>query len=191
VRYGALLALGACSFDVPAGAIDAPSRDARADGPPADVLPIDAPPIDAPLPPPIDAPPDAFACPPGYVASGGSLYRFVTTPKAWLDAETDCDDDGAGTHLAIAPTSAELATIDAMTTASTTWVGLSDRTKMLWQWVDGSLGPVLDATNFGRCGSYYNAAGNNGSKHLQDEDCTRTKNFMCECDMIEPDPTAF
>jgi hypothetical protein len=87
--------------------------------------PVDAAVDDAPPPPPVDAgvdapppPPDAAAptCPGGYVAVDGlaSRYRVVTSQyRRWTGAEADCEDDGAGTHLVVLDSAAELALLDA------------------------------------------------------------------------------
>jgi hypothetical protein len=92
---------------------------------------------------PADAPPDTLppTCPAEYGEAGGSRYRFVSTASAWLAAEADREDDGFGTHLAVIADVAELAQVDALSSASNTWVGLSNLSTV-WRWVDGTTGPT-------------------------------------------------
>lgn len=134
----------------------------------------------------LDATVDAApTCPADYMPLNGSLYRFVPDLSAWIAAELDCEDDGFGTHLVVDPTNGDM---DAISSASNTWVGLSNLSTA-WRWVDGTSGPSLDS-NVNRCGRYFDATGG-GPKGMQESDCANTLPYVCECDLVEPDPDAF
>jgi hypothetical protein len=180
-----LLALG-CSFDPPlvrSGA-DAPADGASfadgADGP----IVIDAGLFDARPP---DARVDAPPCPGDY--PGG--YRFVAVGATWTAAEADCENDGVGTHLMVLDTSAEgTELVDSLSTASRTWFGSSDRRiESNWRWVTGGTAPNLGSTEASDCGYYYiHSAGIPGQ---QQEDCVNVYPYLCECDHIAADPSAY
>jgi len=142
--------------------------------------------------PTIDAPVDAAAmCPASYLAVAGqpSKYRTVTTPQTWTAAEADCEDDGNGTHLAVVGSMAEDAAVDALTGASI-WFGLTDRK------VDGTprwvTGATPTYTNYGGAGNTtaYDCAGIYQSKWAWGE-CTTLIKYVCECDGVAADPTAY
>lgn len=157
------------------------SRDAIGDGPLADA-------------PPLDAPPDGstmLTCPASYTAIVGqtSKYRTVRTPLGWAAAETDCENDGAGTHLAVVDNATEHAAVDALTGASI-WFGLTDlKAEGNPLWVTGAA-PVY--TNYG---TMQNTAGYDCAGIYQGKwawgDCTTLINYVCECDGIAADPTAY
>lgn len=142
--------------------------------------------IDAPL---IDAP----MCPANYVTNGASKYRLVTAPLAtWADAQTDCADDGFGTHLVVAADVGEIALVDTISTASRTWIGITDvKVPATWRWVTGAVGPVIpDSIAPGDCGYYFDATGGGVAGPLN-RGCANLYAYLCECDLTPPDPTAF
>jgi hypothetical protein len=191
------------------GGID-PSVDAGADAsvPPIDAG-VDAPPpppvdaaVDAPPPPPVDAgvdapppPPDAAAptCPGGYVAVDGlaSRYRVVTSQyRRWTGAEADCEDDGAGTHLVVLDSAAELALLDARL-GETFWVGVSDRVNEgTWRTVTGV--PALLPWNSGEPNDILGEdCGEIAGGGLNDLDCGAFRRYVCECDGLPAIPGAY
>jgi len=150
-------------------------------------------PLDAPIDAPIDARIDAPACPAGYVSMGTSSYRYVSTLVTWAAAEADCADDGFGTHLVVAADTGEVTIVDTISTASRTWIGLTDlRIPDLWRWVTGAVGPtlLLGGNSPGDCGQHYDVA-TDLPKRLQNRNCAQTAAYLCECDGVAPDPNAF
>ena len=144
--------------------------------------------------------PDAGALPPqpgdpsprcaGYTAAGGSTYRRVTTPLAWLDSEQACEADESGaTHLAIVDSMTELDAIRPLL-GSATWIGLADRrVEGTWRWVDGAtqapMGPpwkIGEPSHGGEdnCGLVDMAA------HFDAVNCNDAKPYLCECDGVAP-----
>ena len=167
------------------GGID-PSVDAGAD---ASVPPIDAG-VDAPPPPPDAAAP---TCPGGYVAVDGlaSRYRVVTSQyRRWTGAEADCEDDGAGTHLVVLDSAAELALLDARL-GETFWVGVSDRVNEgTWRTVTGV--PALLPWNSGEPNDILGEdCGEIAGGGLNDLDCGAFRRYVCECDGLPAIPGAY
>ncbi len=136
--------------------------------------------IDAPLP----------VCPTDYVLRDGSRYRFVLNTASWTVAEADCENDSIGlTHLAVLGTN-ELATVDAVSSASRTWVGLSDRvTDGVWLWVTGGTGPALGSGQ-SSCADL-DAGDRFGGPQLQNDDCTTGRSYVCECDLTPANPATY
>ncbi len=137
---------------------------------------VDATPVDA-------APPDAARCV-GYVASGTSKYKLVTTTRNWVDAERSCEADGA--HLVVIDGDNENAVVGALTN-SDLWIGTSDRvTEGTFMTVTGAT-PYLPWSGnqpddfFGEdCVVRYS----NG--RLNDADCSDIPHaYVCECDGLE------
>jgi hypothetical protein len=164
-------------------------------------------------PPGPDAPPgiDADAgCPPGYdtlsTSGTSSRYRHYTNQRTWLNAEIDCEDDGAGTHLVVTQTSNEHAAIvDLVSGASSpVWVGASDIVGEdtwldvtggeTWQpdWFSGASQYPAEPNNSGDCALLSNDDLPIGErdKHF-DEACGNTWQYVCECDGIAADPAAY
>ncbi len=190
-----LVVLAGCTFD-PNGLggggddvlVDAgPTSDARTgdggpdpgDGAPVDdaTILVDATPVDA-------APPDAARCV-GYVASGTSKYRAITTTRSWVDAEHGCEADGA--HLAVLDNEDESTRVGGMLSGAEIWIGLSDRV------TEGSFITVTGTT------PYLPWSGNQpddffgedcvvryGNGRLNDADCSDIPHaYVCECDGLE------
>lgn len=175
---------GACVAPGAAGA------DARgADGAVEDARSPDARSIDAP--PAADAPIDAFACPATYLAITGqtSRYRTVTQAKTWTQAEADCEADGVGNHLAVIDDATEENAVDALTGASI-WFGLSDlKTEGSALWVTGAA-PSYTATVGSKNSSVYDCAGIYRHQWAWG-DCATLIPYVCECDGIPAQPTAY
>lgn len=180
------IAVAACSFpgkeaiDGPRAGEDALAPDAGGDAPLApDGMPV----ADA-------APP----CPPAYTAvtAAGSAYRFVATTVTWAMAEAACEADGPGIHLAVIGDSAENDLVMTLVSGEP-WIGLTDRRiESVWRWVTG---PALSGftdwvpPNPGG-GTAQNCAELNGGG-WHDDACDVPQPFLCECDGLSPDPSAF
>lgn len=199
---------------------DGPRRDGPvADGPSADARPaVDAPP-DAPPPdaPPPDAPP---ACPGNYTTSGGSAYRPVNSgigSVSWAEAEADCEDDGAGTHLLVIDNQGEnnaitefLAGSNGLGAIDDIWIGITDRAQEgHFLTVTGTpvctctddqctscAGPGYTSWNMGEpnnadgeedCGEMLD----DGTGPWNDRECGDDNDYICECDGLAPDPSAY
>jgi hypothetical protein len=138
-----------------------------------------------------DAPADAGTCPSSYVVVTGqsSQYRAVMTPQTWIAAETDCEDDGLATHLAVVDNAAEDSAVDALTGASI-WFGLTDRAlDGTPRWVTGAT-PTY--TNYGGPGNTpaYDCSGIYQGKWAWGN-CTTLIKYVCECDGMPAQPTAY
>lgn len=139
----------------------------------------------------------AFACPPGYEIAGesGSAYRSGAD-LGWLAAESACEADGPGAHLVVIDDATENATVDAISSASRTWIGYSDLTTAdAWRWVTSAPG-VDDRWDTGGGGpdepdgtGDCAAIDQNGS--WQDQSCADSRDYVCECDGRSADPDAF
>lgn len=200
---------------------DAPLTDGPvADGPSADAsLPPDAPPPDAP--PPDAPPPDAApSCPEGYSVVGNGTYRAVNSgirSISWAEAEDDCEDDGANTHLVVIDNQGENDTITKLLADSTglgaiddSWIGISDRAQEgRFVTVTGALvcvcaddqctscvGPGYTSWNMGEpndaddeedCAEMLD----DGAGRWNDRACGDDNDYVCECDGLAPDPAAY
>lgn len=190
-----LVVLAGCTFD-PNGLgggggddvlVDAgPTSDARTgdggpdpgDGAPVDdaTILVDATPVDA-------APPDAARCV-GYVASGTSKYKLVTTTRGWVDAEHSCEADGA--HLVVIDGDDENTRVGALSN-SELWIGLSDRI------TEGSFMTVTGATPFlpwsgNQPDDFFgeDCVVRYSNGRLNDADCSDIPHaYVCECDGLE------
>jgi hypothetical protein len=192
-RVAVLILLTAgCKFDPPAslpisdGAMtgDGAGGDGQGDGAAIDGAPTDARPPDASV--------DAPACPATYTAATSSTrYRFVESITTWLGAEQDCEDDGFGTHLMVIDETAEEDLVDALSNASRTWIGASDRANEgTWRWVTGASSASLGSTPNVDCGYYY-LHPTDGTPGPQEADCDTANAYLCECDLTPADPTAY
>jgi len=140
-----------------------------------------------------DASPDGSTggCPAGYNAITGqtSKYRTVLTQQTWTQAEADCEDDGTGTHLATIESASEDMAVDALTGASI-WFGLSDRkNEGTRRWVTGALITYDGTTGVSNTGQY-DCAGIYQSEWAWGQ-CDTQIEYVCECDGVAADPTAY
>ena len=179
---GLALCVSACSFDH--GSLHDAAPDDAQFGPRDGGIPV------------TDAPdgPQASGCPSGYLGTSTMGYRYVAIPASWLAAEQDCDDDGVGVHLAVLVPTNEGMAVDAVSTASETWIGASNR-RGTWRWVTGaSLSPPNSLIGT-RCALWSSGSDEQGPWQqpagINTRDCNDTRPYVCECDGVEPDPSAF
>jgi hypothetical protein len=149
---------------------------------------------------------DAPTCPSSYTTAlvGQARYRLVSSAASWTNAQADCSDDGTGTHLVIPSSSAEHDAIaDAITGSTSLWIGVSDRvtentfvvvtggTTYHVDWFTGASSSEPD--NSGDCveqvSSTTSAVGDRGKQF--DENCGSSRRYLCECDGLASDPTAY
>ncbi|HEY8145111.1 MAG TPA: C-type lectin domain-containing protein [Kofleriaceae bacterium] len=136
----------------------------------------------------------AFACPPGYEIAGesGSAYRSGAD-LGWLAAEGACEADGPGTHLVVIDDATENATVDAISSASRTWIGYSDLIAAnTWRWVTSV--PGFDGgwdTGGGQPDGSGDCAVIDQNGGWRDQGCGDSRDYVCECDGRSADPDAF
>ncbi len=139
----------------------------------------------------------ALVCPASYtivIDGSASRYRHVTSSSiTWLNANTDCVNDGTTTHLIVLTDDIERAAIEALTDGPVRWIGLSNRAAIETYvpvtdeqvsyppasgtpWAPGE--PSFTET---RCVAL--AAG-----ALITLSCGNGRNFICECDAFADDP---
>lgn len=131
-------------------------------------------------------------CPASYTPLGSlpSKYRSVTNPREWVQAQQDCENDGTGTHLAVVNSQAEHDAIDAITGASGIWFGLNDRiTEGKPLWVTGSM-PTFTVPAGVNNTNAYDCAGMIDGEWGWGE-CITPIAYVCECDGIPADPSAY
>lgn len=185
---------GACPSELVCRAGVCIRDDGSADASLDDGALIDAPVVDgAPFDGASDAPTDGASpgCPATYVSVPGqtSRYRTVMTPRTWSEAEADCEADGVGMHLAVVDNASEHTAVDALTGASI-WFGLTDRkVEGTPRWVTGA---TPSYTNYGGAGNEtgYDCAGIYQSKWAWGE-CVTTIKYVCECDGIAAQASAY
>lgn len=137
--------------------------------------------------------PQAPGCPIGYVIVGSlpGGYRYSTTGAMWLAAETDCETDGAGTHLAIVTTETENDTLESrLLGQDRVWFGLSDRV------AEGTYRTVTNVVQNYLPWGENEPTGNDDCIALRetdfgDEDCTDARTYICECDGVAPVPGSY
>lgn len=176
-----------CAFDPSGSSSGRSGGDADAAGT-ADADPAEPPPRDADG----ASAPDAFACPPGYEIQGESYYR-IGSDLSWADAEGACEGDGAGAHLVVIDDATENALVDALSSASRTWIGYSDRAEGdSWLWVTGGTGWTggwdtgsSEPSGTGDC------VATDGDALWGDEDCSDSRDYVCECDGRPADPASY
>ena len=136
----------------------------------------------------------AIACQSQYTfAIGASRYRVVGGQTAWPAAEASCEADGAGMHLAVLDSAAEMTALAALSGNARTWVGVSDRkTDDVFLRVIGGAATFLpwrpgDPSQAGpACAAWDPQPG-----QYRDEQCTQGRQYVCECDGIPADPAAY
>jgi hypothetical protein len=171
---------------IDAGGDDEPDAPAQPD---ATVVAIDATPDATP-----DAPP--AACPDTYAPLDGapatSVYRVIAGFEIWRLAETDCENDGAGTHLVVVGDTTESAAIDAAFFGDL-WLGASDRVgEGTFLAVTGGPAPYLNWAWFQPDDFFgQDCVGLDEGGSYSDRDCGSTRGYICECDGVEPVPTAY
>jgi hypothetical protein len=147
-------------------------------------------------------------CPEGYVQLAGlpSRYRVsggagtTSSPQGrgtWVMAEADCRDDGVGTHLAIAETKAENDAFVDVVSGASRWLGVTDRkVQGTWRTITGGSvffalwgspppkNDQFDCMILTRVPSSEDAI-------CDDPDPQWYRGYICECDGVAVDPTAF
>ncbi len=138
-----------------------------------------------------------LGCAAGYTAAipgNRSRYRVVAQPAPWLDAQNDCGDDGAATHLVVLGTEQERTGVVALI-GDSVWIGLTDReTEGMFRWVtrapstfEAFANGQPDGSTAEDCVEQKRTMG--GAWH--DQPCTLPFGYVCECDGVAADPTAF
>jgi hypothetical protein len=137
------------------------------------------------------------ACPASYtvlVPGSGSRYRAVTQPASWSAAQGDCEDDGAGAHLAVIGSELERSGAGALV-GDDFWIGLSDRvTEGTFRWVTGAATPFTAWA----AGQPDEDGGDEDCVEQKrmtmpgwhDQPCTDLLAYVCECDGVSADPAA-
>lgn len=191
-RFVWTLTLAACGFTAPAG--QQQPADARQGGDAPGSTGTDAPMIDAML----DAP-TGPQCPAGYapiptLLGSTSQYRFVNAPQlSWIDAETDCENDGnmtnRATHLIVLDATAERTAmiggpLGTGVPINDQWVGFTDLADedQDFRWVTAqpatlSLSPTADADD-------KDCVRIKDTGAAETRDCAETNRYVCECDAI-------
>lgn len=134
----------------------------------------------------------AVACPALYsFAIGSSRYR-VGGQTTWTAAEASCEADGAGIHLAVIDSASEMTTLAALTGNTRTWVGISDRkTDNVFLRVTGGVAPFLPWRSGDPSQAGSACAAWDPPSQYRDEVCGQGRQFVCECDGIPADPSAY
>jgi hypothetical protein len=132
-------------------------------------------------------------CPSNYLVVGSlpGGYRYSSTGAMWLAAEADCEDDGAGSHLASIDSAGENTTIQSqLVPTARFWMGLTDRVnegtyrtvtnvvQTYLPWESGEPGSEDDCIT-AKTGQF------------ADEDCTDVRPYLCECDGVAAVPASY
>ncbi len=140
--------------------------------------------------------PDGFLapCPASYQTVGAttSRYRAVDDSISWDQAQAACAADGQ--HLAIFETQNERDLITALLPARDLWVGVTDRVTLgTWLTVTGVPATYLpwaagepDVVTTERCVETESPAYN-----YIDQLCSQGRRYVCECDGVASDPSAY
>ncbi|MBS1118952.1 MAG: symbB [Deltaproteobacteria bacterium] len=127
-----------------------------------------------------------FSCQGSYAFTvGTSRYRIAGTDQ-WLNSEVDCEADGAGHHLAVIDSIAELSALVPLVGVNRVWVGVTDLiTEGMFVRVGGGAASFLPWTagspiaNGPDCVSWDPA-----TNQFRDEACNTAQDRVCECDGI-------
>lgn len=178
-----LVIVAACSYHGrPLEDVDAPGGPG-ADAPAGADAPheIDAPGTPDAPPPPVDA--TTLNCPGNYIFElNGHRYRVGT--GTWFAAETSCEADGQ--HLVVIDDFTEFVGVDGVTTGPA-WIGMSDHAEEgHFRWLTNGndvdsgwkFGEPSNSGNTEDCGALVPGLG----AGYNDDDCTRTHDYVCECD---------
>lgn len=139
----------------------------------------------------------ALVCPQGYTDTAPGCYRAVADPPVeptWLEAESLCEADGAGAHLAVVSDEAEAERIwallpdgidDAFIGATDlvtegTYLSVTNEAFTYVPWVAGDPdGEVEDCLSLDQ------------SNQILDAHCTDINDYICEYDGISAVPSAW
>jgi hypothetical protein len=138
---------------------------------------------------------NSLLCPGSYAFSyASSRYRIASTDN-WMSAESDCESDGATSHLLVLEDAAERDALVALTqqVPGRAWLGTSDRISVgAWLVVTGGPATYLPwqpgspTIVNALCVSWEPGAGN-----TREELCSANVNHICECDGHPADHGAF
>jgi Lectin C-type domain len=134
----------------------------------------------------------AAICPTQYsFAIGSSRYR-LGGQTTWTAAEASCEADGAGIHLVVIDAASEMTALAALSGGSRTWVGISDRkTDNVFLRVIGGVAPYLPWRSGDPSQGGSACAAWDPPSEYRDESCGQGRQYICECDGIPADPTAY
>ena len=122
-------------------------------------------------------------------SASDSMYRIVTQPATWLDAERTCERDG--NHLVVLDHSIENTAV-VRTHAGGSWLGLTDRVRPDEDWlvVNDDRFAVAnwrrDEPNLPGPGCVIARTDGN-----EDADCAEMLPYICECDGLPADPGTY
>lgn len=139
-------------------------------------------------------------CRAGYQAIDGGCYRLASTPRRWLDAETDCEADGG--HLVVEDSVAEHEVIHDLAGPGRIWIGWTDRRSNdnIFVWVAPVAGGLLqsnpcvfgasepDAGDADHCVAQSSPS---QCPDYSDENCEIALPYICECDGNRADPSSY
>jgi hypothetical protein len=132
-------------------------------------------------------------CPAGYLLVGAlpGGYRYSTTGAMWLAAETDCEDDGVGTHLAIVSADPENDALESVVGTTRVWIGVTDRVT-----ADSYLTVTNDVQLYLPWEADEPDPGEDycltvKATEFADEDCTDVRPYLCECDGVAAVPASY
>jgi len=133
----------------------------------------------------------AIGCPAGYTSLAMGCYRFGgdNVTLTWLDAEHDCERDGA--HLAVIDDVAEATTVTALASPTfDNWIGASDRV-VEGTFVDVHGQPMLALAWLPGQPSGDDCVEIDDMLTIDDSDCLIVNEYVCEYDGEPADVTAF
>jgi hypothetical protein len=139
---------------------------------------------------------DAGECPPNYTFDTMGCYRAYavsSAPKAWLEAEAECEADAYGSHLAVISSAAEVAVIDRQQpgTIIDHWIGMTDIvTDGAYMNVD-STGAVYVNWAAGQPLDLDDCVLFNDDQTLATAPCSKGDDYVCEYDGIVPVPASW
>jgi len=139
----------------------------------------------------------SLTCPASYAGQlqgSGSRYRVVDQPAPWLDAQRDCADDGAGTHLAVVGSELERSGLRTLF-QDDLWIGFSDRVaEGSFRWVTGASSAFTGWAS-GQPDGQDASQDCVEQKHMMqswhDQPCTDLLAYVCECDGVAADPATY
>ncbi|KAL6100424.1 uncharacterized protein ACO6RY_07577 [Pungitius sinensis] len=126
-------------------------------------------------------------CPEGWMMFSGSCYLLSTRADSWNNSRTDCRDQGA--DLVMINSLGEQKFLSSLDT-DRAWIGLSERIKDTWEWIDGTPltvaywgGPpeVVQPDNYGSNEDCVEILFRwNPEKNWNDRDCSHSLKWICE-----------